>query len=107
MLEYTKEIGESSGSDVTGTFSFENRGHICWKIGHVIRQHMCQRKFHVHLSAKSIALQGYGCLLSSMILKIHGSKSIFSSICSNGMLENPNTRTFRIGSNCVLMYHIN
>ena len=84
MLEYTKEIGESSGSDVTGTFSFENRGHICWKIGHVIRQHMCQRKFHVHLSAKSIALQGYGWLLSGIILEIYGSKSIFSAKCSNG-----------------------
>ena len=74
MLEYTKEIGESSGSDVTRTFSFENRGHIFWKIGHVIRQHMCQRKFHVHLSAKSDALQVYDCLLSSITLALYGLK---------------------------------
>ena len=70
MLEYKKEIGESSGSDVTRTFSFENRGHICWKIGHVIRQHMCQRKFHVHLSANSDALQRYDCLLFSKNLHL-------------------------------------
>ena len=92
---------------MTGTFSFENRGHICWKIGHVIRQHMCQRKFHVHLSAKSIALQGYGWLLSGIILEIYGSKSIFSAKCSNGMLENLNTRIFSIGSQSVLMYYNN
>ena len=30
---------------------------IFWKIGHVIRQHMCQRKFHVHLSTNSTSLQ--------------------------------------------------